>query len=192
MMPGGVATPVALALQADLSIRCLSEHCAAADPSAASGSNKKCEIGLARAHGWQRADVAAEPRIALIVEIDERGIHENGISTGRATVDIANEGSFDLKDCAWSADSISTREHKAVGAEIDPPFFQIDLDAPADGRPRPWRACYRSGSDANDIVRLDDADHGLPVNGIAGIGAGSLADDGCTEREPGYDQRFAQ
>ncbi|TMH53542.1 MAG: hypothetical protein E6H53_19655 [Betaproteobacteria bacterium] len=70
----------------------------------------------------------------MIVEIDKRRIHENGISAGRAAVGVADQRSLDLNDRSWSSNRISSGEHKAIGAETDLPSVQIDLGVSANGR----------------------------------------------------------
>src|SRR3954462_12228500 len=75
---------------------------AVADPPAARGADEKCDVRLGRADGRHR-DVAAEVRIAFLVEFDEWRVDENRVAAGRAAIRVANERSLDLRHRAGVA-----------------------------------------------------------------------------------------
>src|SRR6185437_13262649 len=97
----------------------LAEHRAVGDPASCADPDQERNVGLARAYGRQRADVTAEARFSLLIEFDERRIHENGIAARCAAVGIADQRSLDLSDRSGSPDRIPAGEHEAANVEID-------------------------------------------------------------------------
>jgi len=75
----------------------LTQHHAVSDPATRPHLNHKRHVPLGCANHRERY-VAAEVRVAFVVEIDERRVDKHRVAAGRATVGVANQGALDLVD----------------------------------------------------------------------------------------------
>ena len=114
----------------------LPKYGAVGDPPAGADSYQERNVGLGRTYRRQRADATIEPSVPLVIEIHERGIHEHGVSSGRTSVDVADQRSLDLEDRPGRADRIAGGKDKAADVKIDLACLQVDADMSVLSGPR--------------------------------------------------------
>ena len=92
----------------------LAQHRAVGDPFPRRRSNQKRDVGLGRAHRRHR-DVAAKAGIAVLIQIHERRVDEDGIAAACASVGVADQRSPDLNRRARRTDGVSGSKHQTRG-----------------------------------------------------------------------------